>query len=292
MKYLCLVYLSPEQWNSAPDEACMACGNELRASGHFITGTPLHPTHTATTVRVRNGQLAVTDGPFAETKEQLAGFYLIEARDLNEAIQIASKIPPAQFGSIEVRPTRELVGEHPTRRGRRRALNPTRSRNSRHALADFRQSPGQGPEALRGFLHEARLHVQPHVHRRQRDLHDPRRQPVRDAAGREILRHLHQPRPSPTPASPPKCSTAWPAAAANTSTRWSPRRAPAAPRCRASRRITASCTPTATKTSTATPGNSSTWLASRRSSRTRTCPRWSRATARASRSTRLAAGLR
>jgi hypothetical protein len=108
VKYLCLVYLSPEEWNSATDEACMACGDELRASGHFIGGTPLHPVHTATTVRVRNGQLAVTDGPFAETKEQLAGFYLIDARDLNEAIQIASKIPPAKFGSIEVRPTREL----------------------------------------------------------------------------------------------------------------------------------------------------------------------------------------
>jgi hypothetical protein len=64
--------------------------------------------HTATTVRVRNGQLGVTDGPFAETKEQLAGFYLLEARDLNEAIQLASKIPPAKFGSIEVRPVREL----------------------------------------------------------------------------------------------------------------------------------------------------------------------------------------
>jgi hypothetical protein len=86
----------------------MACGDQLRASGHLLGGTPLHPTHTATTVRVRNGQVSVTDGPFAETKEQLAGFYLIEARDLNEAIQIASKIPPAQFGSIEVRPTREL----------------------------------------------------------------------------------------------------------------------------------------------------------------------------------------
>jgi hypothetical protein len=109
VKYLCLVYLSPQEWNSAPDEACMACGNQLRASGHLIDGTPLHPAHTATTVRVRNGQLSVTDGPFAETKEQLAGFYYIEARDLNEAIQIASKIPPAQFGSIEVRPTRELV---------------------------------------------------------------------------------------------------------------------------------------------------------------------------------------
>ena len=109
MKYLCLVYLSPEEWSSAPDEACMACGDELRASGHLIGGTPLHPVHTATTVRVRNGQTTITDGPFAETKEALAGFYMIEARDLNEAIQIASKIPPAKYGSIEVRPTRELV---------------------------------------------------------------------------------------------------------------------------------------------------------------------------------------
>jgi len=109
MKYLCLVYLSPEHWNSAPDEACIACGDDLRRNGKLLGGSPLHPVNTATTVRVRNGQLAVTDGPFAETKEQLAGFYMIEARDLNEAIQIASKIPPAQFGSIEVRPTRELM---------------------------------------------------------------------------------------------------------------------------------------------------------------------------------------
>jgi hypothetical protein len=108
VKYLCLVYLSPEHWSSAPDEACFACGSEMRASGHLIDGTPLHPVHTATTVRVRNGRTTVTDGPFAETKEHLAGFYLIEARDLNEAIQLASKIPPAQYGSIEVRPTREL----------------------------------------------------------------------------------------------------------------------------------------------------------------------------------------
>ena len=108
MKYLCLVYLSPEHWSSAADDDCFACSKELQASGHFITGSPLHPVHTATTVRVRNGRTTITDGPFAETKEQLAGFYMIEARDLNEAIQLASKIPPAQFGSIEVRPTREL----------------------------------------------------------------------------------------------------------------------------------------------------------------------------------------
>jgi hypothetical protein len=109
VKYLCLVYLSAEKWNAAADSECMACGNSLRQSGHFITGTPLHPAHTATTVRVRNGQTTVTDGPFAETKEALAGFYLIEARDLNEAIQVASKIPPARYGSIEIRPTRELM---------------------------------------------------------------------------------------------------------------------------------------------------------------------------------------
>jgi hypothetical protein len=111
MKYLCLVYLSAEKWSAAPDSSCAAYGNRLKDSGHFITGAPLHPVHTATTVRVRNGQATVTDGPFAETKEALAGFYMIDARDLNEAIQIASKIPPAQHGSIEVRPVRELAVE-------------------------------------------------------------------------------------------------------------------------------------------------------------------------------------
>jgi hypothetical protein len=108
VKYLCLVYLSPEHWSSCPDSECFACSQEMAASGHFIDGAPLHPVHTATTVRVRNGRPTITDGPFAETKEALAGFYLIEARDLNEAIQLAAKIPPAKYGSIEVRPTREL----------------------------------------------------------------------------------------------------------------------------------------------------------------------------------------
>jgi hypothetical protein len=75
----------------------------------LVAAEPLHPVETAATVRVRNGRLSVTDGPFAETKEQLAGFYLVEARDLNEAIQMAAKIPPAREGSIEVRPVRELV---------------------------------------------------------------------------------------------------------------------------------------------------------------------------------------
>ena len=81
MKYLCLVYLSAEKWSACPDSVCAAYAGQLQNSGHLLDGTPLHPVHTATTVRVRNGQTAVTDGPFAETKEALAGFYLIEARD-------------------------------------------------------------------------------------------------------------------------------------------------------------------------------------------------------------------
>lgn len=90
------------------DRECANCGEELRASGKLLAAEPLHAVETATTVRVRNGSVSITDGPFAETKEQLAGFYLIEARDLNEAIQIASAIPPVREGSIEVRPVREL----------------------------------------------------------------------------------------------------------------------------------------------------------------------------------------
>jgi hypothetical protein len=90
------------------DQECMDSGNKLRESGRLIAAEPLHPVATATTVRVRNGKVSISDGPFAETKEQLAGFYLVDAKDLNEAIQIAAKIPPARVGSIEVRPVREL----------------------------------------------------------------------------------------------------------------------------------------------------------------------------------------
>ena len=108
MKYLCLVYLEADKLHAVPDRECKACGDDLRASGMLIAAEPLHPVETAATVRVRHGKVSVTDGPFAETKEQLTGFYLVEARDLNEAIQIASKIPPAREGSIEVRPVREL----------------------------------------------------------------------------------------------------------------------------------------------------------------------------------------
>jgi len=84
-------------------------GQRLRERGVLVAAEALEPIETATTVRVRNGKLLVIDGPFAETKEQLAGFYLVDAHDLNEAIQIASKIPPAREGSVEVRPVRELV---------------------------------------------------------------------------------------------------------------------------------------------------------------------------------------
>jgi hypothetical protein len=108
MKYLCLVYLEPDKLHAVPDTECFASGERLRHNGSLIADEALQPVDTATTVRVRNGRVSITDGPFAETKEQLAGFYLVEARDLNDAIQIASKIPPAREGSIEVRPVREL----------------------------------------------------------------------------------------------------------------------------------------------------------------------------------------
>jgi hypothetical protein len=89
-------------------EHCVAYDDQIRASGKCLASEALQPVATATTVRVRAGKLSVTDGPFAETKEQLAGFYLIEARDLNEAIQIAAKIPPAEVGCIEVCPIRPI----------------------------------------------------------------------------------------------------------------------------------------------------------------------------------------
>ncbi len=108
MKYLCLVYMEENTLDAVPDSECMAYGELLRASGHAIAAEALQSVHSATTVRVRNGRASLTDGPFAETKEQLAGFYLIEAKDLNEAIRVASQIPTARVGSIEVRPVRQL----------------------------------------------------------------------------------------------------------------------------------------------------------------------------------------
>lgn len=108
MKYVCLVYGEESQVRDLDDRDCAAYAGSLQDSGHLLVGQALQNVDTATTVRVREGKTSVVDGPFAETKEQLAGFYLIEATDLDEAIQIASKIPPARVGSIEVRPAREL----------------------------------------------------------------------------------------------------------------------------------------------------------------------------------------
>ena len=117
MKYLCLVYLDEKRLHEVPDEDCVDFDTAIRKSGHCSASEALESVKTASTVRVRNGKVSVTDGPFAETKEQLAGFYMIDAKDLNEAIQLASKIPPARVGSVEVRPIRpirETVG-HPQR---------------------------------------------------------------------------------------------------------------------------------------------------------------------------------
>jgi hypothetical protein len=115
MKYLCLIYdeeakranFSKEQFDTMRSEY-MQFTDDTRKSGHWLGGEALEPTQTATTVRVRNGKVSTTDGPFAETKEQLGGFYLVEAKDLNDAIQVASRIPGAKHGSVEVRPIRNI----------------------------------------------------------------------------------------------------------------------------------------------------------------------------------------
>jgi hypothetical protein len=111
MKYLCLIYEDEKQlaaMSKADSEALIgeyfAFRGEIQKSGHYLGGNALQPVATATTVRVRNGKVSATDGPFAETKEQLGGFFLIEARDLDDAIHVASRIPGARLGSIEVRP--------------------------------------------------------------------------------------------------------------------------------------------------------------------------------------------
>jgi hypothetical protein len=111
MQYLCLIYEDETLWQKMPKAETdriygeyVAFGDGIKKSGHYVGGNALQPTQTATTVRVRNGKVSSTDGPFAETKEQLGGYYLVEAKDLNDAIQVASKIPSARLGSIEVRP--------------------------------------------------------------------------------------------------------------------------------------------------------------------------------------------
>lgn len=108
MKYLCLVYGEEDKLAQMDDHECLAVDEALRASARCLASEALQPVASATTIRVRDGRLTLSDGPFAETKEALAGFYLIEARDLNEAILLAAKIPPARVGCVEVRPIRPI----------------------------------------------------------------------------------------------------------------------------------------------------------------------------------------
>ncbi|HEY7026666.1 MAG TPA: YciI family protein [Gemmatimonadales bacterium] len=116
MNYLCLIYSDETQWQKLPKAETdkmmaefFAFTDSIKASGQYVGSNRLQPTHSATTVRVRDGKVSTTDGPFAETREQLGGYYLVEANDLNDAIRIASRIPAARLGSIEVRPIWEVV---------------------------------------------------------------------------------------------------------------------------------------------------------------------------------------
>ncbi len=114
MKYMLLVYLDEQALSETEREHCYVesaqLTQELNSSGQYLDASPLHPIATATSVRVRDGKRLVTDGPFAETREQLGGYYVIEAQDLDEAIRIAERIPPARFGTIEIRPVMEIAG--------------------------------------------------------------------------------------------------------------------------------------------------------------------------------------
>lgn len=114
MKYMLLIYGAEDAWTEEERQACFVesteLTHELNARGQFISASPLQPVATATTVQVRGGKRLVTDGPFAETREQLGGYFMVEARDLNEAISIAGQIPAARKGTVEVRPIVELPG--------------------------------------------------------------------------------------------------------------------------------------------------------------------------------------
>lgn len=114
MKYMLLVYMEEDAMSDVEREHCYVestqLAQDLSASGKYLAASPLHPVATATSVRVRSGKRLVTDGPFAETREQLGGYYLIDARDLDEAMSIAERIPGAKVGTIEIRPVLEIKG--------------------------------------------------------------------------------------------------------------------------------------------------------------------------------------
>jgi hypothetical protein len=114
MKYMLLIYLEEQAINEDEREQCYVesteLANELQAKGQFLGANPLQPTSTATTVRMREGKRLVTDGPFAETREYLGGYFLVDAPNLDEAIAIAGRVPAARFGSVEIRPVIEIPG--------------------------------------------------------------------------------------------------------------------------------------------------------------------------------------
>ncbi|HXE11301.1 MAG TPA: YciI family protein [Bryobacteraceae bacterium] len=122
MRYMLLIYLDERALNETEREQCYAesakLTRDLEASGQYLAAAPLHPTSTATSVRMRDGKRLVTDGPFAETREQLGGYFLIDAKDLDEALGIAARIPGARAGTVEVRPVVELAGLPPDRLSR------------------------------------------------------------------------------------------------------------------------------------------------------------------------------
>jgi hypothetical protein len=114
MKYMLLIYSDELALSEAEREACYVestqLAHQLEASGQYLAANPLHPTSIATSVRVRDGKRLVTDGPFAETREQLGGYFLVDARDLDQAIGIAARIPMARKGTVEIRPVVEIAG--------------------------------------------------------------------------------------------------------------------------------------------------------------------------------------
>ena len=114
MKYMLLVYMNEQAMTDEERAQCYVKSaqltQDLNAKGQYLAAGPLHPVSTATSVRVREGKRAVTDGPFAETHEQLGGYYVIEAKDLDEAIEIAERVPPVNYGTVEIRPLLEIPG--------------------------------------------------------------------------------------------------------------------------------------------------------------------------------------
>jgi hypothetical protein len=114
MKYMLLVYLNEQAMSETERAECYVksaqLAQEIHSNGQYLDAAPLHPVSTATSIRMREGKRVVTDGPFAETREQLGGYYLVDARDLDEVIGIAERIPAARFGTIEIRPVMEIPG--------------------------------------------------------------------------------------------------------------------------------------------------------------------------------------